>query len=203
MGNDPSNQTSAIVAGSVPSSASAPLFMPPLAREFGQKHHGFEISYSPARLSVDRVVPTRVHLQYGPDTVPEGYIVQNWLGFLSLVIPKEEAEFHDYFRQKQVMNTAMEQGCFLRIDTRVVFREGHGIDFSIVDTKRGLPVVRDKRDVMDLTWISPHFTKWDDVMQLQTDGEWALRWDWRICDVDFLLQGRKSKAHLLAAQQDK
>jgi hypothetical protein len=49
--------------------------------------------------------------------------------------------------------------------------------------------------MIDLTWISPHFTRWDELLIPSEDkeGGWELRWDWRICDVDFLMEGVRRK----------
>lgn len=56
-------------------------------------------------------------------------------------------------------------------------------------------MVRDTRDMIDLTWISPHFTKWDECLRPSDtkEGGWELRWAWKICDIDFLMEGMKQK----------
>ena len=61
----------------------------PLLREiFTRAIDGYAIGYTPTSPAVERIIPTRVHLQYGPNPIPAtGYTLQEWLGFMTLVIP--------------------------------------------------------------------------------------------------------------------
>lgn len=114
------------------------LLLPSIARLYGEKKDGYDVTYNTPKIS--KVIPTRVHLQYGPSPVgfgiPEGYTMQEWGGFKTLVISDNDAIFENYFRQKEVEQSAIDEGIFIRIDTRVIFSEA--VEFCITDTKRGL-----------------------------------------------------------------
>jgi hypothetical protein len=111
------------------------LMLPSIARHFSVKRDGYDVSYNNPTIS--KIIPTRVHIQYGPSPVPEkGYTLQQWAGFITLAITDKDAEYQDYHRQKVIEQSALDAGIFLRIDTRVLFKTP--LEFSITDTKRGL-----------------------------------------------------------------
>lgn len=125
-----------------------------------------------------------VHLTFGPYPPPQGYVFQHWWSIMSLIVPKEDAEFISHQQQKRILKEAQEQGIFMRINVRLM----NHIEF--VCLKQGQEVFKDRRHYVDLEFMSPHFNPWDELHYLDSDGEWNLNWKWRLSDVDFLLQSQ-------------
>lgn len=53
------------------------------------------------------------------------------------------------------------------------------------------PVARFTREKIRISFISPHFTPWDELFELDETGNWNLAWGWRIADVDDYLKNKK------------
>lgn len=128
---------------------------------------------------------TNIHCTYGPYPVPDGYVAQDW-GVMTLVIPKEEAEFKNYVHQKQLEKTAQTQGVYITIDTRVEMPLVFKVDCGNKN------IVQDERTVFDFQFVSPHFGPWDEIYEW-TEDKWKLRWNWRISDMDFMIEARMQK----------
>ncbi|KAI8815864.1 uncharacterized protein EV422DRAFT_547883 [Fimicolochytrium jonesii] len=131
-----------------------------------------------------RVTVSGLHFHYGPYPPPEGYARQQWWQFIELVIPAEDAQFTSHPRQKEIMKHAEDDGVYFKIDTRVDL----DLEFVVVDKTSGMPLIRDRRRRVELQFVSPHFTPWDEVFELDAEGEWLLRWKWRVSDVDWLVE---------------
>ncbi|KAJ3112776.1 hypothetical protein HDU96_004191 [Phlyctochytrium bullatum] len=127
-----------------------------------------------------------LYFTYGPYPVPPGYISQAWLGLFTIVIPEEDAHFVSHPRQKRVLRAAEDDGCYFTVRCRIP----QTVYFRIVDEETGAVVLRDRREGVEVEFISPHFTPWDEIFELQPDGTWKLRWMWRLSDVDSLLSSR-------------
>jgi hypothetical protein len=92
---------------------------------------------------------------------------------------KEDAEFQSHPKQKAIVNTAERAGCCVRIDTLVTC----DLEMVMKTLSSDIPLLRDRRKRLDVSFMSPHFTPWDDLYEL--DGEdWKLRWKWKISDID-------------------
>jgi hypothetical protein len=128
---------------------------------------------------------TGFHFTYGPYPAPPKYVAQNWVNIITLVIPEEDSMFISQPHQKRLMKKAQDDGCYMKIDVQATM----DIEFVVKD-KNDIPIIRDKRDRVDLQFVSPHFTPWDEIFDLQADGTWRLRWAWRLSDIDHLLAGR-------------
>ncbi|KAJ3158436.1 hypothetical protein HDU86_002905 [Geranomyces michiganensis] len=136
-----------------------------------------------------KVVVTGMHFTYGPYPAPAGYVAQQWWSLIELVIPEEDGIFTSHPRQKEVMQRAADDGVFFKVDTRVAC----DIEMIVSDAASGMPIIRDRRRNVDLQFVSPHFTPWDEVFELNEHGEWLLRWKWRISDIDWLVESSMPK----------
>ncbi|KAJ3071197.1 hypothetical protein HDU98_005679 [Podochytrium sp. JEL0797] len=143
---------------------------------------------------------THWHWLFGPSPPPPTHILQHWLNFYSLVIPEQDSHRIEYHELKEIKQSAIDAGIVARVYVHFDAR----VEFSLVDQRTGIPVLRDVRDGFDLQFTSPMFTPWDDVLepyvpadgkplgegslwkQNQREEEWRLKWDWRVCDVDYL-----------------
>ncbi|KAJ3155349.1 hypothetical protein HK101_001553 [Irineochytrium annulatum] len=150
-------------------------------RELAAKGKRTEIVLS----SKPKVRVTGYHFTYGPYPMPEGYEAQNWMSFMTLVVPRESAAFTGYAEQKRVMKEAEKAGVYFKINCTVNAR----IEMIVRD-ENDIPLLRDRRDQIDMQFISPHFDPWDEIFELQPDGLWKLRWTWRVSDIDYLIEGR-------------
>ncbi|KAJ3416599.1 hypothetical protein HDV05_000881 [Chytridiales sp. JEL 0842] len=174
-----------------------PLMMRPLARRFCAAHQSLTsrnetVTYT---LKPTRTPPniriTSFHFTYGPYPPPPTHVPQTWVNMLTLLLPREDSLFVSQPRQKQLLKKAESEGCYMNIDVQV---SGMDLEFVVKD-ENGIVLVRDKRDKMDLQVVSPHFTPWDEIFELEEDGGWRLRWEWRISDVDCLLEAEKREAN--------
>ncbi|KAI8799280.1 hypothetical protein BJ742DRAFT_846853 [Cladochytrium replicatum] len=138
------------------------------------------------RFPLPKVRVTGVHFTYGPFPPPAEYVTQHWWNLLTLHVPPSDGKFVSHPRQMEVLQAAMDAGCYMRIETKVDFTPCGGIE-CVLWNKTGIPIVRDKRDAVDMQFMSPHFTPWDEVFEMDEMGEWVLKWRWRISDVDRLL----------------
>ncbi|KAJ3182408.1 hypothetical protein HDU87_008572 [Geranomyces variabilis] len=136
-----------------------------------------------------KVTVTGTHFTYGPYPAPAGYVAQKWWTLIELVIPEEDGTFTSHPRQKEIMQRAADDGVFFKVDTRVAC----DVEMIVSDAASGMPIIRDRRRNVDLQFVSPHFTPWDEVFELDEQGEWLLRWKWRISDVDWLVESSMPK----------
>jgi hypothetical protein len=120
-----------------------------------------------------------MHFAYGPFPPPKDYIGQEWFDFITILLPKEDAHFESHPRQNQLLEQAEGQGCHVRIDTTIEM----DIEFVLSNTQ-SLPLLRDRRQFLDISFTSPHFTPWDTIFDLQPDGTWKLNWDWKIANIN-------------------
>ncbi|KAJ3181367.1 hypothetical protein HDU85_003681 [Gaertneriomyces sp. JEL0708] len=134
--------------------------------------------------SKPKITVTGLHFTYGPYPAPSDYVIQKWWTLISLVIPSSSSHFISYPHQKEVMQKAMDDGVYFKIDTRVSL----DVEFCITDDVSGIPIVRDRRKRVEVQFASPHFTPWDEVFRLREDGEWELRWEWRVSDLDWVVE---------------
>ncbi|TPX56653.1 hypothetical protein PhCBS80983_g04391 [Powellomyces hirtus] len=139
--------------------------------------------------SKPKVTVTGTHFTYGPYPAPQGYIAQQWWSLIELIIPEEDGVFTSHPRQKEIMQRAMDDGVFFKVDVRV----DCDLESIVTDERSGMPIIRDTRRQLDLQFISPHFTPWDEVFELDSQGEWKLRWQWRISDVDWIVESMMPK----------
>lgn len=163
-----------------------------IAGQFVTGYHNFKQKNQSVEFKISKpinVVVTGAHLYYGPFPVPEGYVAQNWLGFLTLIIPGEYSNFENHTRQKELLKSASDEGVYFRIDTIIET----DIEIIVTDDSTGLPVLRDRRTRFGVTFTSPHFTPWDEIFDLQPDYSWKLKWDWKISDVDGVLKKIQNK----------
>jgi hypothetical protein len=119
-----------------------------------------------------------MHFTYGPFPPPEGYIGQEWFDLITIMLPKEDAVFESHPRQKQLMERAEGEGCHIRIDTTVEL----DLEF-VLSNAQSLPLLRDRREFVDISFTSPHFTPWDTIFDLDADGNWKLNWNWKIANI--------------------
>ncbi|KAJ3152184.1 Signal peptidase complex catalytic subunit S11C [Geranomyces variabilis] len=136
-----------------------------------------------------KVTVTGTHFTYGPYPAPAGYVAQQWWSLIELVIPEEDGTFTSHPRQKEIMQRAADDGVFFKVDTRVAC----DVEMILSDAASGMPIIRDRRRNVDLQFVSPHFTPWDEVFELDEQGEWLLRWKWRISDIDWLVESSMPK----------
>ncbi|KAJ3256390.1 hypothetical protein HK103_005519 [Boothiomyces macroporosus] len=163
-----------------------------IASQFVTGYHNFKQKNQSVEFKISKpinVVVTGAHLYYGPFPAPEGYVAQNWLGFLTLIIPGEHSNFENHTRQKELLKSASDEGVYFRIDTIVET----DIEIIVTDDSTGLPVLRDRRTRFGVTFTSPHFTPWDEIFDLQPDYSWKLKWDWKMSDVDGVLKKIQNK----------
>jgi hypothetical protein len=148
---------------------------------------GAQISFEPrgpmglADLPI-KIKTKLIRFVYGPYPVPHGYTMQIWADYLILVIPEDQNEFHSYTHQVELERRTMEEGVYMRVDTEASL----DVDFVVKDHD-GQELIRDHRPTIDLQFVSPHFTPWDEIFALQPDGNWKLAFDWKISDIDYLL----------------
>lgn len=126
------------------------------------------------------------YFTYGPFPIPDNYVPQSWLDFITFVIPIEDADFESHPKQNEITAKAANEGCYFRIDTRVDW----DLEFVLTCTTTDVVLVRDRRKILNVSFLSPHFTPWDEIFHLQKDGRWKLAWDWKISDIDSLLASR-------------
>ncbi len=120
------------------------------------------------------------YFTYGPFPVPDGYLNQDWLDFITYVVPKEDAEFQSQPRQQEVAKNAEKAGCYIRIDTVV----DCDLEFVVKNLSGNIPLLREHRKRLEVSFMSPHFDPWDEIFDIQNDESWKLRWSWKICDID-------------------
>ncbi|KAJ3022738.1 hypothetical protein HKX48_005365 [Thoreauomyces humboldtii] len=136
-----------------------------------------------------KIAVTGTHFTYGPYPVPAGYVGQQWWSLIELVIPREDEVFTSHPRQQQIMRRAMDDGVYFKVDVRCDL----DVEFVVTDERTGMPLLRDTRRRVELQFVSPHFTPWDEVFELDGDGEWMLRWNWRVSDIDWLVESATPK----------
>ncbi|TPX67246.1 hypothetical protein SpCBS45565_g03932 [Spizellomyces sp. 'palustris'] len=137
-----------------------------------------------------KITVTGLHFTYGPYPAPtSGYVAQQWWSLIELVIPEEDSTFSSHPRQKEIMQRAMDDGVYFKVDVRVDL----DVEFVVTDVKSDMPLIRDRRRRVELQFISPHFSPWDEVFELDAAGEWKLRWQWRISDVDWIVESMMPK----------
>lgn len=119
-----------------------------------------------------------------------GLVVCSYLGFLSVVTSRQNHDFVSHPDQKKVLKEATDAGCYIRVNAIV----DANIEFTV--SKDGIPILKDSRKSIQLEFISPHFTPWDELFDLQPDGSWKLKWNWRVSDIDGILAGRLSEVSL-------
>ena len=120
------------------------------------------------------------YFTYGPFPPPKDYVNQDWLDFITYVVPKEDADFHSQPRQQEIAKAAAKEGCYIRIDTIV----DCDLEFVVKSYLSDIPLLRDRRIRMGVSFMSPHFDPWDEIFTLQEDQSWKLRWNWKISDID-------------------
>ncbi|KAI8914535.1 hypothetical protein EDD86DRAFT_199533 [Gorgonomyces haynaldii] len=154
-------------------------------KELQQK--GQQVSFKVHR--TPRLRLHKIHLTYGPYPPPQDYVAQEWLGILTLLIPKSQQEFESHPQQKKLLKDASDQGVFLRVKTFVDL----DVEFILSDAQSGIPLLKDRRSSMELDFLSPHFNPWDELYDLSADGSWQLKWQWRVSDIDgFFAHGWKN-----------
>lgn len=102
---------------------------------------------------------------------------------MTLIVPGNETNFISHAHQKELLKTASDAGVYMKLTTRVDV----DIEFILSDVEKNLVLLRDRRKSLDVVFVSPHFTPWDEMFDLQENGGWVLKWKWRICDMDGLL----------------
>lgn len=131
-----------------------------------------------------------MHFTYGPYPAPtSGYVAQQWWSLIELVIPEEDSTFVSHPRQKEIMQRAMDDGVYFKVDVRVDL----DVEFVVINERSGMPMIRDRRRRFELQFVSPHFTPWDEIFELDSEGQWKLRWQWRISDVDWIVESMMPK----------
>jgi hypothetical protein len=125
------------------------------------------------------IVINSFHFTYGPFPIPPDYVAQDWFEFITIMLPKEDSVFESHPRQNELLSKAEDQGCHFRVNTTVEME----IEFTI-NNAQSLPLIRDKRQFIDISFTTPHFSPWDQIFDLQSDGTWKLNWDWKIFDID-------------------
>ena len=120
------------------------------------------------------------YFTYGPFPVPQDYIAQDWIDQITYMIPQEDAAFDSYPRQKELTTACEREGCIIRVDTIVEWP----MDFYVTLASTGVPILKDTRNNFHMSFMSPHFTKWDEIFQYQPDGTWRLAWHWKLSDID-------------------
>ncbi|TPX43730.1 hypothetical protein SeLEV6574_g04892 [Synchytrium endobioticum] len=133
-----------------------------------------------------RIRPLSTHLTYGPYPIPDGYVRQHWWDLMTLVVPQEEATFTTQQKQREILNRCIDQGTYIR----VVAALDSEVEFSIWDVKNNVHLVLDKRHKILFEFSSPHFSAYDEVLELDEHGKWRLRWQWRVSDIDYLFASR-------------
>ncbi|KAL2913154.1 hypothetical protein HK105_207395 [Polyrhizophydium stewartii] len=182
------------------SDALQPLMVRGLARLFAdghaslaaKRHRPSFVLHSPPKLRLKSI-----HLTYGPYPSPPDYVAQDWFEFIRLVVPVEDSDFESHPRQREVLKQAEDDGVYMRITTSI----DCDLEFTLTDEESGIPLVRDRRDRVDLQFISPHFTPWDDLFYTDESGEQRLGWPWRISDVDSLMANREAELDAMRAKQ--
>ncbi|KAI9345018.1 hypothetical protein BDR26DRAFT_857106 [Obelidium mucronatum] len=151
---------------------------------------------------------TSWHWIFGPCPPPPDHVYQHWLNFYSVIIPESVSNQMEYHELKDIKEEAVNNGIICRL--YVSF--DCPIEFSLIDLDTGIPIFKDTRPRFDLQFTSPHYSPWDDVLEPYTPAfgvemgsgnpkngsssfwkpelrpeEWRLKWDWKVCDVDYLL----------------
>lgn len=129
---------------------------------------------------------TGLHFTYGPYPPPPDHIYQDWFSFMTLVIPASDASFESHPRQSEILKKASEEGVFIRVQVRM----NTDVTMELVDTTTQQVTFTDKRRFVDMEFMTPHFNPWDELSELDPEGEWRLRWKWRLSDMDYLIQSR-------------
>jgi hypothetical protein len=102
---------------------------------------------------------------------------------MTLIVPQSEDQFISYPHQTELLKRTSAEGAYIRISTEIKAN----LSFVITCTETGQVIMEDIRDVFKVEFVSPHFTQWDELYELQNDGTWKIKWSWRISDIDGLL----------------
>ncbi|RKO99892.1 hypothetical protein CXG81DRAFT_27370 [Caulochytrium protostelioides] len=149
---------------------------------------------------VRRCTLTGLKFTYGPYPVPPGYIAQDWYTLITLVLPATEAAFGSYARQQALMQAAMEDGVYMRVDARCQL----DLAVEVYEVATGRIVERGaRRKTLDVQFTSPHYTPWDEIFALDDAGHWRLAWQWRLTDIDHtLFELRKARLEELPISRE-
>ncbi|KAI9206614.1 uncharacterized protein BJ171DRAFT_496333 [Polychytrium aggregatum] len=129
---------------------------------------------------------TGLHFTYGPYPAPPDYVTQHWWNFLTLMVPEEDGLYQSHSQYKALMQRAMDDGVYMKINCRVKC----DLEFILWD-KNDIPLVRDRRQRVDIQFISPHFTPWDEIFDTDDAGKWHLKWAWRVSDIDDMIKAQQ------------
>jgi hypothetical protein len=108
------------------------------------------------------------------------------MDFISLVVPIAESSFVSHPAQNALMARAIKQGLILRVYGLVHAK----IEWTVREKSSGLVVLRDVREVFEVALESPHLVSEQDVVALdEATGAFGLGFQWRVCDIDGILEG--------------
>ena len=107
---------------------------------------------------------------------------QHYLVSLTLVVPQEDLNFTTQQKQREILDRCIDQGTYIRITAAL----DSIVQFSIWNVESNVQVVQDERHKIVLEFSSPHFSAYDEVLELDENGRWKLRWQWRVSDIDYL-----------------
>jgi hypothetical protein len=123
-------------------------------------------------------------------------------------------DYVNYPSQKELEKEAMDAGCYIKLDAIINFKqplEMRVLKWNLENGGTCEIVHTDRRKAMNIQFITPHFTPWDEIFELVPRGQeeestatfmgikreipeddhgarrWRLRFDWRVSDVDYLV----------------
>jgi hypothetical protein len=141
------------------------------------REHGQSIAFVTKSKPLLRI--NQIDFTYGPLPVPEDHIAQNWFNYITLIIPKDQSQFKTHQHQNYLLEQAGKIGCSFRLDCTIKL----DLEF-VLSNENELPLLRDQRSSIQVTFTSPHFNPWDEIFNLQEDGTWKLAFRWKIVDID-------------------
>jgi hypothetical protein len=135
----------------------------------------FDLNYSHQNLKI-----RGFDFTIGQYPIPKDFVGQTWLNSITFVIPKEHEKFHSHPRQQELVDAAHKQGCHVKISCTLDCK----LDLVVKDKSTGLVLRRDSYSEFYVSFISPHFTPYDDIFTRQPDGSCKLNWIWKICEFE-------------------
>ncbi|KAJ3394674.1 hypothetical protein HDU92_006662 [Lobulomyces angularis] len=128
---------------------------------------------------------TEISFIYGPHPIPPNYVVQNW-PIHKLIIPQSDKVGKNHQHQEQIFRNAMNEGCCIKIYTRVTFKQN--LQFIVKDGA-GKILIEDYRNNFDIQFCTPNFKPTDNIYEMTSPKKKHLKFDWKISDIDYLIYG--------------
>ncbi|KAI9028556.1 hypothetical protein DFJ74DRAFT_703521 [Hyaloraphidium curvatum] len=128
---------------------------------------------------------------YGPrdpatGAIPETHTRTPWFnGLVTLIVPREEAEFRHHQHQRELVLGAMAEGGVIHVDVKASnWAVGMRVAEGGAPGSEGAVVVEDRKDGIVYTFESSRFVAGPKGQESKLLDD---AWGWRISDIDFIL----------------